>query len=145
MSNNDLLYSHPPTTVEACSAIKTSRKRRKGIAAWKNWTREEIEALITLWEGNKILYVSLSDYKDEKSAAVKQIPEQLDTNEENFNKKSIQSYNELKDSTFLTEDELFGQVIGKSIAKTPDGEIKQELKIEIQQCILNAKRRAPKS
>ena len=143
MSNNDLLYSHPPTTVEECSAIKTSRKRRKVIAAWKNWTREEIEALITLWEGNKILYVSLSDYKDKKSAAVKQIPEQLETNEENFNKKSIQSYNELKDSTFLTEDELFGQVIGKSIAKTPDGEIKQELKIEIQQCILNAKRRAP--
>ena len=58
-------------------------------------------------------------------------------------KKNIQSYNEPKDSTFLTEDELFGQVIGKSIAKIPDDEIKQELKIDIQQCILNAKRRAP--
>ena len=87
MSNNDLLYSHPPTTVEECLAKKISRKRRKGIAAWKNWTREDIEALITLWEGNKILYVSLSDYKDKRSAAVKQISEQLETNEENFNKK----------------------------------------------------------
>ena len=59
--------------------------------------------------------------------------------------KLIQSYNELKESTFVTEDELFGQVIAKSIAKIPDGEIKKELKIKIQQCILNAKRRAPKS
>ena len=45
----------------------------------------------------------------------------------------------------MTEDELFGQVIAKSIAKIPDGEIKEELKIKIRQCILNAKRRAPKS
>ena len=43
------------------------------------------------------------------------------------------------------EDALFGQVIAKSIAKIPDGQIKEELKIEIQQCILNVKRRAPKS
>ena len=46
---------------------------------------------------------------------------------------------------FVTEDDLFGQVIAKSFAKIPDGEIKEELKIEIQKCILNAKRRAPKS
>ena len=58
----------------------------------------------------------------------------------------IQSYDEPKESrTFVTEDELFGQVIANSIAKIPDGEITEELKIEIQQCILNAKRRAPKS
>ena len=73
------------------------RKERKGIAAEKNWTRDEIETLITLWEGNEILYnVSLSDYlnKDKKSAAVKQIAEQLETNEENVSKKmaSLKSY-----------------------------------------------------
>ena len=55
-----------------------SRKGGKGIAAEKNWTREETETLMTLWEGYKILYnVSLSEYlnKDKKSAAVKQIAE----------------------------------------------------------------------
>ena len=58
----------------------------------------------------------------------------------------IQSFDEPKESrTFVTEDELFGQVIAKSIAKIPDGEIKEKLKIEIQQCILNAKWRTPKS
>ena len=45
----------------------------------------------------------------------------------------------------MTEDKLFGQVILKSITKIPDGEIKEELKIGIQQCILNPKRHAPKS
>ena len=45
----------------------------------------------------------------------------------------------------MTEDELFVQVIAKSIAKIPNGEIKEELMIEIQQYILNAKRHAPKS
>ena len=45
-----------------------------------------------------------------------------------------------------TEDGLFGQVIAaKSITEIPDGEIKEELKIEIQQCVRNAKRHAPKS
>ena len=44
----------------------------------------------------------------------------------------IQSYDEPKESTFVMEDELFGQFIAKSIAETPDGEIK-EFKIEIQQ------------
>ena len=89
MSNNDSPSSHPPTPVEECSAKKISRKGRKGIAAEENWTREEIETLIALWEGNKILYVSLSDClnKDKKSAAVKQIAEQLETNEENVSKK----------------------------------------------------------
>ena len=45
----------------------------------------------------------------------------------------------------MTEDGLFGQVIAKSITEIPDGEIKEELKIEIQQCVLNARRHAPKS
>ena len=69
---------------------KNIEEGRKEIAAEKNWAREEIETLITLWEGNEILYnVSLSDYlnKDKKSAAVKQIAEQLETNEENDSKK----------------------------------------------------------
>ena len=61
------------------------------------------------------------------------------TNQNPLMSKLIQSYDEPK------EYELFGQVIAKAIAKIPSGEIKEELKIEIQQCILNAKRRAPKS
>ena len=67
------------------------------------------------------------------------------TNQNGLMSKLIQSYDEPKDSTFVTEDELFGQVIAKSITKSPNGEIKEELKIEVQQCIVNAKRRAPKS
>ena len=67
------------------------------------------------------------------------------TNQNGLISKLIQSYDEPKDSTFVTEDELFGQVIAKSITKIPNGEIKEELKIEVQQCIVNAKRRAPKS
>ena len=90
MLNNDSSSSHPPTPAEEFSTKKISRKGRKGISAEKNWIREKIEALITLWEGTKILHnVSLSDYlnKDKKSAAVKQIAEQLETNEENVTKK----------------------------------------------------------
>ena len=76
---------------------KISRKERKGIAAEKNWTREEIEALIMLREGNEILHnASLSDYlsKDKKSTTVKQIAEQLETSKENVSKKlaSLRSF-----------------------------------------------------
>ena len=67
------------------------------------------------------------------------------TNQNALILKLIQSYSEPNEWTFLTKDEFFGQVIAKSIAKIPDVEIKGELKIEIQQCILNAKRRVPKS
>ena len=51
------------------------------------------------------------------------------TNQNALMSKLIQSYDEPKESTFVTEDELFGQVIAKSIGKTPDGEIKEELKV----------------
>ena len=67
------------------------------------------------------------------------------TNQNALMSKLIQLYNEPKESTFVTEDELFGQVIAKSIARIPNDEIKEELKIEIWQCILNPKRRASKS
>ena len=67
------------------------------------------------------------------------------TNQNALMSKLIQSYDERKKSTFVTEDELFGQVIARSITNIANGEIKEELKIEIQQCILNAKRRVPKS
>ena len=67
------------------------------------------------------------------------------TNQNALMSKLIQSYDERKESTFVTEDELFGQVIGKYIVNIPHGLIKEELKIEIQQRILNAKTRAPKS
>ena len=53
------------------------------------------------------------------------------TNQNALMSKLIQLYDELKESTFVTEDELFGQVIAKSIAKIPDGEIKEELKISV--------------
>ena len=72
-------------------------------------------------------------------------PAAVTTNQNALMSKLIQSYDEPKVSTFVTADELFGQVIAKSTAKIPDGEIKEELKSEIQQCILNAKRRVPKS
>ena len=84
-----------PTPVEECSAKKILRKGRKGIAAEKNWAREEIETLITLWGSNEILYnVSFHLSKDKQSAAVKQITEQWETNEENVSKKmvSLRSY-----------------------------------------------------
>ena len=67
------------------------------------------------------------------------------TNQNALMSKLIQSYDEPKESTFVTEDELFGQIIAKSVARFPEGEIKEELKIEMQQCILNAKGCAPKS
>ena len=80
LSKNDSSSSHPLTPAEECSAKKKiSRKGRKGIVAEKNWTTEEIETLINLWEGNL--------NKDKKSASVKQITEQLETNEENVSKK----------------------------------------------------------
>ena len=41
-----------------------------------------------------------------------------------------------------TEDDIFGDLVAKSISKVPEGEIKEELKIEIQQLILAAKRKA---
>ena len=90
LSNNDSSSWEPPAPVEECSAKIISRKGRKLKASEKNWTREETKTLIMLWEGNKILYdISLSDYltKVKKLAAVKQISEQLEANEENISKK----------------------------------------------------------
>ena len=56
--------------------------------------------------------------------------------------KLIVSYEESESGTSESmEDDLFGQVVAKSIAKIPDGEIKEELKIEIQQLILSTKRK----
>ena len=66
------------------------------------------------------------------------------TNQTALMLKLIQSYNEPKKSPLVAKDELFGQVIAKSIKNIPIGEIK-ELKIEIQQYILNANKHAPKS
>ena len=69
---------------------KNIEEGRKEIAAEKNWARKEIETLITLWGSNEILYnVSFHLSKDKKSAAVKQITEQWETNEENVSKKMV--------------------------------------------------------
>ena len=55
---------------------------------------------------------------------------------------NVDSYEQSESGTSeLMEDDLFGQVVAKSIAKIPDGEIKEELKIEIQQLILSTKRK----
>ena len=56
--------------------------------------------------------------------------------------KLIDSYEQSESGTSESmKDDLFGQVVAKSIAKIPDGEIKEELKIEIQQLILSTKRK----
>ena len=56
----------------------------------------------------------------------------MDGKPECFDVEADSVYDEPKESTFVTEDELLGQVFAKSIAKIPDGDIKEELKIEIQ-------------
>ena len=53
---------------------KNIEKGKERDCLEKNWTREEMETLITLWEGSEILQnVSLLDYpsKNKKSTAVK--------------------------------------------------------------------------
>ena len=52
----------------------------------RNWIRKEIETLITLWEVTKYCVMLILN-KDKKSADVKHIAEQLETNEENVSKK----------------------------------------------------------
>ena len=94
----------------------------------------------------KILNLSeVSQFKKKREEVNSSEVDKWMTSQNALMSKLIKSYDEPKESTFVTDDELFGQFIVKSIAKIPDGEIKEELKIEIQQCILNAKRRAPKS
>ena len=56
--------------------------------------------------------------------------------------KLIDSYEQSKSGTSKSmEDDLFRQVVAQSIAKIPNGENKEELKIEIQQLILFTKRK----
>lgn len=45
-------------------------------------------------------------------------------------------------TTQSTEVEVFGQLIAKAMAKIRDGDIKEELKIEIQQLIFGANQRS---
>ena len=52
------------------------------------------------------------------------------TNQNALMSKLIQSYDEPKESTFVTEDELFGQVIAKSIAKIPMVRLKKNLRLK---------------
>ena len=84
----------------------------------------------------------MSVQKEEERVNSSKVDEWM-TNQNALMWKLILSYNEPKESTFEMEDELLGLVIAKSMAKVPDGEIKEELKIEIQQYILNVKRHAP--
>ena len=83
----------------------------------------------------------MSVQKEEERVNSSKVDEWM-TNQNALMWKLILSYDEPKESTFVMEDELLDQVIAKSMAKIPDGEIK-ERKIEIQQCILNVKRHAP--
>ena len=86
----------------------------------------------------------VSQFKRKEEVNSSEVDEWM-TNQNALMSKLIQSYDEPKESTFVTEDELFGRIIAKSVARFPEGEIKEELKIEMQQCILNAKGCAPKS
>ena len=86
----------------------------------------------------------VSQFKRKEEVNSSEVDEWM-TNQNALMSKLIQSYDEPKESTFVTEDELFGQIIAKYVARFPEGEIKEEFKIEIQQCILNAKECAPKS
>ena len=52
------------------------------------------------------------------------------TNQNALMSKLIQSNDEPKESTFVTEDELFGQVIAKSIAKIPMVRLKKNLRLK---------------
>ena len=87
----------------------------------------------------------VSQFKKKRKEVNSSEVEEWMKNQNSLVSKLIQSYDEPKEWTFVTKDELFGQLIAKYIAKIPDGEIKEEPMIEIQQCILNAKRHAPKS
>ena len=77
---------------------KKYRGREGKELPWRRIGLEKrLKRLLRFGEVNKMLYnVSLSDYlnKDKKSAAVKQIAEQLETYEENISKKmhSLRSY-----------------------------------------------------
>ena len=79
------MIHHLHTHLHLLKNVQQKRYRgREGTAAEKNWTTEEIETLIMLWEGSEILYkVSLSDYlnKDKKTAAINQMSKQLETDE----------------------------------------------------------------
>ena len=94
---------------------------------------------------SNINFSEVSQFKKKRKEVNTSEVDRWMTNQNALMLKLIQSYREPNEWTFLTKDELFGQVIGKSIAKTPDEGIREEVKIEIQQCILNAKRRVPKS
>ena len=87
----------------------------------------------------------VSQFKNKRTDVNSSEVDEWMTDQNALMSKLIQSYDGPKQSTFVMEDELFGQVIAKFIAKTPDGEIKEELKTEIQQSILNAKMSASKS
>ena len=54
---------------------------------------------------------------------------------------NVLSEGEEKDKA-KTDDQIFGKLIASSMAKVPEDDIKDELKISIQQLILNSKRRA---
>ena len=88
---------------------------------------------------SSINLIEVSQFKKKRKEVNSSEVDEWMTNQNALMSKLIQSYDEPKESTFVTEDELFGQVIAKSIAKIPVGDIKEELKIKIQQCILNAK------
>ena len=56
--------------------------------------------------------------------------------------KTLNVLSEEKRKKGKTDDLIFGELIASSMAKVPEGDIKDKLKISIQQLILSSKRRA---
>ena len=72
----------------------------------------------------------VSQFKKKRKEVNSSKVEQWMTNQNALMSKLIQSYDEPKESTFVTEDELFGQVIAKSIAKIPMVRLKKNLRLK---------------
>ena len=84
---------------------------------------------------------NVSEFKKQKKDASSTKEDEWLENQNMLMSKLINSYEHSESGTSESmEDDLFGQVVAKSIVKIPDGEIKEELKIEIQQLILSTKR-----
>ena len=85
LSNNDSSSSHPPTPVEECSAKKYRGREGKELPRRRIGLGKRLKHLLHFGKVTKYCI---------KSAAVKQIAEQLETNEENVSQKmaSLRSY-----------------------------------------------------
>ena len=54
--------------------------------------------------------------------------------------RAMRAFENDKEETVENEDQVFGTLIGIKLGTFPDGDIKEDLKIELQQCIRRAQR-----